>query len=332
MTDQNEQEFSFEDDGFSEKEFLIEEATEPGAPQADREGDGAGEFEVEIDEEQIEEAPRRNPITRILLLVLLLVAAAGGYFYLTPTDEPPQQAQMQIQKQPITMPIKQPVQAAPVAVPEMTGQPKPAPVPPEPTEPVAPAPSPAEVKPAVADKPADPVVAKVAPVAPVSSRPAAAAVAPGGGFSVLAGAFLQQKNLMNAELKVARTGYPFQVEEARKLAAMTRLRYGVFTPGEADAKLADLKRFAPLAFKVKEGDQVAVYAGSYASLDIARRFADRLYEKGLVLEEVVADVPLPLYKLKIGPFADRAAADKAAREASAAGLPVLVVKMPATSH
>jgi SPOR domain len=330
MTDQNEGEFSYEADEFSEKEFLIEAADDSRGSGTGPVGNDVEEYEVGIDEDLIEELPRKNPLTRILLLLLVLVVAAGGYFYLTATEKPSQEVRVQTQKQPIVKPARQPaptVTTAPAA-PTIADRIEPASVASKPEQPPAPVTAAAQAKPAMPANLVEPVVPPATPKTEVSQGPVTAAVAPVGDFSVLAGAYLQQSNLLNAELAASRIGYPYRVVVARKPMAMTRLRYGIFSPAVAKAKLAELKGFASSAFKINDGEQVAVYAGSYASLDKARRFADLLSQKGVGLEEVAAEVPVPLYQLKLGPFADREAAEQAAQAASAAGLPVLVMAKP----
>ena len=344
MTDQKDNAFGFEEEGFGEEEFTIEESVPLAAPDAEMTGDVAEEFAAEVEGGA---EPRKSSMTRILLLVLLLLVAGGGYFFFSTEAPESGGAAVKTAKQPISLPAKLSVKPAPTPVPAVAEPSVPAPIPPaavtEPaTKPVAKtataASKPESSKPE-AETAAAPVKLATAPVkveptpvvakpTPVVIVPTPAPAAPQGDYSVRVGAYLLQSNLMNAQKMADQTGYLSQVEEARKLTKMTRLLYGRFSPAEATTKLAELRERSPAAFKVAEGARIAIYAGSYTSLDKARRYADHLYEKGVVLEEVAVEVPIPLYILKLGPFNERAAAEQAAKKAEAAGLPAQVVKKP----
>jgi len=336
MTDQKDNEFGFEEAGFGEEEFTIEESVPLAAPDAEMTGDVAEEFAAEIEGGA---EPRKSSMTRILLLVLLLLVAGGGYFFFATEAPEPGGAAVKTAKQPISLPAKLSAKPVPAKAPAATEPSVPAPTPPaEATEaaanPVA--------KTAAASKPelsmpdaetavapakvaTAPVVAKPAPVA---AKPTPVPAARQGDYSVRVGAYLLQSNLKNAQKMADQTGYPSRIEEARKLTKMTRLLYGRFPPVDAASKLAELREQSPAAFEIANGGQIALYAGSYTSLDKARRYADLLYEKGVVLEEEAVEVPIPLYILKLGPFSDRAAAEQAATKAEAVGLPAQVVKKP----
>jgi len=330
MTDQNDNEFDFEEAGISEEEFIIAESAQPDEPEVELTEEPLAEFEVEVEDEgEPEEQARKRPVTRILWLVLLLLVAGGGYFLLVSDEPEPAPSPIQTSKQPISLPDKPPVKPAPVK--QVVAEAPAAPVvsatvsdvPAKPVEVAVDAPAEAPAK--AAEKP---VTTEKATVTPAVIEPLPEKAVPHGAYSVQVGGYLLQSNLQDAEKKALRTGYPSQINEARKVTRMTRLFYGRFAPAEADAKLAELTEKSPGAFKVVERDQVAVYAGSYSNQDQARRSADLLLEKGLSLKEVGVEVPVPLYILKLGPFTDRAAAEKAARDAEAVGLPTLVVKKP----
>jgi cell division septation protein DedD len=77
---------------------------------------------------------------------------------------------------------------------------------------------------------------------------------------------------------------------------------------------------------MKQGDKVALYAGSYQSLDQARSFADQLYLRGILVDEETVSLRMPLKKISFGSFASRTAAEKAAKRAAATGLTAQVVK------
>jgi len=148
-----------------------------------------------------------------------------------------------------------------------------------------------------------------------------AAGAPSAGYLVRVGAFILPANLRDALATVKKLGYESRVEEGKITRTVVRLRYGVYPRHEVRRHLDELKKVAPGAFAVYEGDEGAVYAGSFVSPDKARHYADLLWEqKRIRLDEVRADVRLPLKKVSIGPFADRAAARKAAEVMRQAGL------------
>jgi len=339
MTDQKDNEFGFEE-GVAEEELTIEESVPLAAADADMTGDVAEEFAVEVEEEGTEEEPRKSSMTRILLLVLLLLIAGGGYFFIATEDLEPGGAAVKTAKQPISLPAKLSVKPAPASVPAVTEPSIPAPTPSaKATETAA---KPVAKTVATASKPESSMPAaeaaaaqvKVATVpvvaepAQIVAEPTPAPAAPQGDYSVQVGAYLLQSNLKNAQKMAEQTGYLSRIEEARKLTKMTRLLYGRFAPAEAESRLAELREHSPAAFKIADGDQIAIYAGSYTSLDKARHFADLLYEKGVALEEAAVEVQIPLYILKLGPFSDRAAAEQAAQKAEAVGLPAQVVKKP----
>jgi cell division septation protein DedD len=333
MTDQNDNEFGFEEAGFSEEEFTIEEPAPSEEPEVELTEEPIDEFEVVAEDEgEPEEEARKSSMTRILLPVLLLLVAGGAYFFLVSEEPEPSRVPVQTAKQPIALPTKPPIKPAPAKpvvaeVPVPVTPAKLSDVPAKPVEQAAEAPQLPKTPALVAEKAAA-TEKTTSEATPSVTETQPAEVSPHGAYSVQVGAYLLQSNLQDAEKKAARTGYPSLVKEARKVTSMTRLLYGRFTPTEADAKLAELKQQSPGAFKIVEGDQVAVYAGSYSNLDKARRSADLFFEKGLSLEEVAVEVPIPLYILKLGPFTDRAAAEKAVRDAKAVGLPTQVVKKP----
>lgn len=334
MTDQKDNEFGFEEEGVAEEEFTIEESVPLAAADADMTGEVAAEFTVEVEDEGAVEEPRKSSMTRILLLVLILLVAGGGYFFFATEDPEPGGAAVKTAKQPISLPAKLSVKPAPASVPAVTEPSVPAPTTP-PAKATETAAKPVAKTVAAASKPessmpdaeAAAAQVKVATV-PVVAEPTPAPAAPQGDYSVQVGAYLLQSNLKNAQKMAEQTGYLSRIEEARKLTKMTRLLYGRFSPAEAETRLAELREQSPAAFKIADGDQIAIYAGSYTSLDKARHFADLLYEKGVVLEEAAVEVQIPLYILKLGPFSDRAAAEQAAQKAEAVGLPAQVVKKP----
>lgn len=196
-------------------------------------------------------------------------------------------------------------------------------------EPVT-APAPAVAEPAApssvvagdAPQPAQVAEGKTKPAPAVASKPAR------GAFTLLAGAYLSPDMLQSATKKVRSLGYQPRTLRDAKMVEMTRVRIGAFAPSEAEAKLADLKKIAPDAFTLPEGEQVAVYAASHFDQKSHAAFAEKLRQAGVAFEEEKAMRKLPMTELFFGEFSDRAAAEKAAAKARKAGLEIVVFKRP----
>lgn len=107
---------------------------------------------------------------------------------------------------------------------------------------------------------------------------------------------------------------------------MTRLLLGVYEPAIAAARKNELAAQVPELFTLKQGDKVALYAGSFQSLNSARSYADQLYLRGIHVDEETVALRMPLKKISYGSFATRVAAEKAAKKAAAAGLTAQVIK------
>ncbi|NIQ96311.1 MAG: SPOR domain-containing protein, partial [Desulfuromonadales bacterium] len=107
---------------------------------------------------------------------------------------------------------------------------------------------------------------------------------------------------------------------------MTRLKVGTYPVSEAAARKAELKPIAPGVFGIRKGDMETVYAGSFLVLDKARRYADKLYVKGIKVEEVPTQVEQTLQRITFGSFATSGTASDAGRQAAAEGLEAEVTK------
>ena len=289
------------------------------------------------DEDFAEEAPRkglRQALSQrtLLLVLLLLVIGGGGYYFLSTTPVPP----------------PEPPQPAPAVKAKVVVQPAaPAPavaVKPASTTPVAAAPAkvqqPATPAPAAAVKPASAAPVAAAPVK--SPQPAVAAAAPAAKgeaatsatpstpvkpFTLSAGTFISQSNLRAIEKKIRGLGYTPKVQSTYSMVPMTRLLLGVYDdPAAAQARSRELSSLVPDIFSLKQGESVALYAGSYQGIDEARRFADQLYKQGILVDEETVTLRMAVKKVNYGSFASRAAAEKAAKRAATVGLTAQVVK------
>lgn len=149
-----------------------------------------------------------------------------------------------------------------------------------------------------------------------------------GAYTLLAGAYISPEMLKSATSKVKKLGYQPRTLRDAKLVEMTRVRIGAYAPGEAQSKLAEVKKIAPDAFTLPEGDQVVVYAASHFDPAAHSAFADSLRKAGVAFEEEKVMRKMPMTELFFGEFPDRDAAEKAAEKARKAGLEIIVFKRP----
>lgn len=176
---------------------------------------------------------------------------------------------------------------------------------------------------AAAEPTPEPATAAVkTPSQAAASRPAR------GAYTLLAGAYLSPELLKSATVKVKKLGYQPRTRRDAKVVEMTRVRIGAYAPEEALVKLAEVKRFAPDAFTLPEGNQVVVYAASHFNPASHQAFAESLRKAGIAFEEEKVQRKLPLTELSFGEFADREAAEAAAAKARKAGLEIIVFKRP----
>ncbi|RMF48082.1 MAG: SPOR domain-containing protein [Deltaproteobacteria bacterium] len=183
-------------------------------------------------------------------------------------------------------------------------------------------------KPAAGKEPSPQVTRKPAETGqPADKAVSGGQSAAGGGYLVRAGAFMLPANLDDALKKVRKLGLEPRVESVPMTRPMVRLRYGIFSKTKAPAELARLKKKAPSAFVIYHDDKGEIFAGSFVSLDKARRYADILWEKHqLRLEEVRAEVAVPVRRVSVGPLKDRVEAGKVAEKLKKAGLEGAIVK------
>ncbi|HEX5757512.1 MAG TPA: SPOR domain-containing protein, partial [Arenimonas sp.] len=234
--------------------------------------------------------------------------------------------------------------APPVAVDAATGQP----VTPGPTsaaaQPTTAAPSPAE--PAEPAEPAATAVATpTAPPAPRTAAPSPAAVA-AGGFAVNVGSFAHLDNARALEAKLRAAGLPVLAERIelsgkpalrlrvgpyaeRAIAEAARLRAQALAGGSATVIALDAGR-GPPPRPTAASVGFAVQLGALRVEADAVALRDRARTAGFVaFHQRVDSESGPLWRVRVGPEADRAAADKL-RDAIAARLGIngMVVSHP----
>lgn len=291
----------------SEKEINFDFEEEDHLPFDDQDGFADEEFPEEPPRSGLRQALSKR--TLLLGLLLLLVLGAGGYYFLFMTSEPPPPSPAPPVKARVKVqPAPPPEAAKSVTAPSAPQNVASTPVPAAPTQPAAAS----AVAPVVKGPEASPQGKK----APVAAKP----------YTLSAGTFVSEKNLRDVEKKIRRLGYTPRLKKTSAMVPMTRLLLGVYEPSAAAARSRELSAKLPEIFSVKRGDKVALYAGSYQDLDQARRFADKLYQLGIHVDEETTSLRMSLKNISYGSFASRAAAEKAVTRAAAVGLSATVVK------
>ncbi len=248
--------------------------------------DPAGNVEKEI-------PPNRGGGSRLFILLLIVVGAAGAGFYLFGqelfvSDTPV--AQLKSKKpEKIKMPIRtQPAESSEGVKEEVVSLEK------------------------VAAVVTPPAAAKV-------TRPAVAS------FALTAGSFLYRNSLEQARALIEKLGYKVDSSQSMEPHEVTRLRVGLYGRPLAEKRLAEVKRISDGAFIVAEEGKFAVYAGSFLSLDKARRLADMLYQKGVRVDERQVKVDLPRTTLRFGEFVERSEARKIMKKLEKMGMEKLQI-------
>lgn len=257
--------------------------------------------------------PQKKPgekggLLRLLLLLLLLVGGACAIFYLIGPDLfAPATPVREIATQ----------KSSKMKVPERL-------MPVEPSEVVKEEVVPVAKVAAVEERPL-PVAAAVAePVVAPIVEPTLAPV-PTPSFALKAGSYLYKRKLAQAITQIEKMGYKATSSQSLEPHEMTRLLVGLYAKPLADKRLAEVKRLASGAFLAAEEGKYAVYAGSFLSVDVARRSADILYQQGVRVEERQVKVDLPRTALRFGEFVTRTEARKVVRKLEKLGVDKLQI-------
>jgi len=338
-----------------------EKAPAEAPPEAPAEP-AAGEKPPAMPEEKaVDEQPQRSSSSRMVLYgVLVVLLSAAGFYYFSSSPSPPAAPERPAAtRQTLAMPERpepnaDTLSAPQPAVPVQTEAPAQEQVQEQvltetevpkgtlrevlPTEP-PPAPAKAEIPPA---PPVPPAVEPPAPEAPVVVTTPKPAVPPApverkktlepvkkpvaGKYSIQVGAFVEDGNRDEALAKIHQLGYEGTVVPIQRVMPMTRLLVGVYAPDVAKEKTAELAKIDPGAFYLHQGDQLAVYAGSYYEIGRARDVVAKLQQQGIPVTEEKTDVELTLSRLKFGGFPDKAAAENAAQKAREIGLEAVVIR------
>ncbi len=268
-----------------------------------------------------------NSLLTMVAGALVMILSAAGFYYFTTSPAPPGAVQKPAPEQPMTAAV-QPEEAtssAP-AVPSQTLEPAtPEPVAPQPTAP----PGRANPRISIPPAPAPPVEFKPPskPAAP-AAKPTAVKPAAAGVFVVQTGAFADPGNRDDTLAKLRKLGYAGKATAVPLTKPMTRLLVGVYPEKTAKRKLKDIAAIAANAFSLGKNGNLAVYAGAFPSSAAARGTVARLAQKGIAVTEERAKVKTTLWRITVPGFADRNAADAAARRIKTAGLEAEVFRNP----
>ena len=305
----------------AEKDELLEAAAvkqqDPGAPDKDENGEPGGDIGgqgVAGGEVRAVEPPTKGGIGPLLLGLLLLVGLIAGGLYLvkgTVISRTPQLGAEahkrysidQVKEEQISEPAVAAV--APSAEESLVAVK---------TASKAPAVVPAEEK-----EPAKKIAKTVAE--PKQAAPVRHKVAAGGTplYQVLVGPYLYVSDTNDAAATLAKLGYQGRKIEGSGPVAMVRLLVGSYPPDDARAQLASLKPQLDDAFLLPDGNQLAVYAGSFSDRKRAERYVKVLAEQGLTVTPIVNELEMSGKMFIVGE-AGQEQARKIIEKLTAAGL------------
>ena len=111
-------------------------------------------------------------------------------------------------------------------------------------------------------------------------------------FTVNVGPFISDTELQQAISQLKAIGFQSQKKPGRGQVVMIRLLEGIYPTGEAQAHLAALKKVVDSAFLMPDGDNLAVYAGSFHEESQARLTRDELAHKKVRVSLVDSEVTM----------------------------------------
>ena len=279
------------------------------APGEDIAGQGIAGGEV-----RAVEPPKREGIGPLLLGLLLLVGLIAGGIYLVNgkvTSRTPQLGPDSHKRYSIEPVEEQQMSEPPVATVEASAAQK--------MRREA-----AAAKTTVVTPEEDASVAKVATAAtaatveeaPGSANPGAET---GPLYRVLVGPYLYVTDTNKAAAALERLGYQGRRIDGKGPVAMVRLLVGSYPPAEARSRLAALKPQLEDAFLLPDGDQLAIYAGSFSDRKRAENYSKLLAKQGLSVTPIVNELEMS-GKLFIVAETEQEDARKMTERLTAAGL------------
>jgi len=104
------------------------------------------------------------------------------------------------------------------------------------------------------------------------------------------GPCLTEAEIVKASEVLTREGFQAHQTRGKGVVSFIRLLEGVYPREEARQRLADLKKTLNSAFLLKEGDQMALYAGSFHRPGLADRLARRLSAQQIEVSKVPGNI------------------------------------------
>ena len=144
-------------------------------------------------------------------------------------------------------------------------------------------------------------------------------------FSVKVGPFISDGELQQASTRLQELGFQAQRQPGRGQVTMVRLLEGIYPADEARIHLKSLKKVVASAFLLPDGDNLAVYAGSFQDEKRAQKFRDDLANKWVNVALLDSEVTLDGTMLMVLQ-ADHETAQEVAAYISRLGLHTQVVK------
>ncbi len=108
-------------------------------------------------------------------------------------------------------------------------------------------------------------------------------------YSIEIGPFINDRELKQANNILHSGGNEVRQTSGAGTVRFSRLFEGVYPPDEVSRRLEALGKMIDSAFVLPEGDQFALYLGSFHDPDRAIRFAEMLEQKGIKVNVVVAE-------------------------------------------
>lgn len=145
---------------------------------------------------------------------------------------------------------------------------------------------------------------------------------PTGNYRLVIGPLILEKELRRATRLLDDLGLPTEKRPGQGQVGMIRLLAGEYPPGEAAARLEELKKLAPGAFLLPDNERRALYAGSFHDPREAAKVRADLRAQGIALETVEVEVPMNGTLLVTRIETDRQTAEQLVRRLAGEGLRV----------
>lgn len=144
-------------------------------------------------------------------------------------------------------------------------------------------------------------------------------------FTVIVGPFINGDDLQQAISRLLELGFQPQNKPGRGQVTMIRLLEGKYPAAEARSHLKGLKKVVNSAFLLREGDHLALYAGSFHQEDRARKMQSDLAQESINVSLIDSDVTMDGTVL-VALQADQQTAREVAAHISSLGLHTRLIK------